>query len=228
MVDKAKFLLSDETAKTHGGRYDIVATNETIKKIVWDAIEEHGSNVNLNNVDVSNVTDMKDVFSLTGFTGDVSEWDVSAVTTMEGMFGGCMKFNGDISDWNVRSVTNFSLMFANCRRFNCDLSKWDIDSATTLEQMFTNCHNFNVDLGSWNVSGVKNMSGMFQNCLSFEGKGLSKWNVENVENIEYMFKYCKDFKEDLHEWNLKSCTKHTGFADAAPLFTIRKRPMLAV
>ena len=219
--------MSKENAKVHG-HYDIVATNDNIKKIVWDAIEQQGDSVNLNNVDVSGVTDMTNAFALTGFAGDVSEWDVSAVTTMEGMFGGCMKFNGDISDWNVRSVTNFSSMFINCRRFNGDLSKWDIDSATTLEQMFANCHSFNGDLGNWNVSNVKNMGCMFQNCLCFEGRGLSKWNVENVEDIEHMFRYCKNFKEDLHEWNLKSCTQYTGFADAAPLFTIRKRPMLTI
>ena len=227
-MDRAKFLLSDETAKTHGGHYDIVATNDTIKKIVWDAIQEHGSKVNLNNVDVSNVTDMKNVFALTGFNGDVSEWDVSCVKTMEGMFGGCTKFNGDISCWNVSSVENFTLMFANCRNFNCDLSKWDVDNAKSMVQMFSNCHLFNSDLGSWNVSNVTNMLGMFQKCIGFEGKGLNKWNVENVENIDFMFRYCSAFKEDIHNWNLKSCKYADRYYENATLFTIEKRPMIAV
>jgi len=39
---------------------------------------------------------MEGMFSYTVFTGDISKWDVSNVTNMEGMFLGSV-FNSDIS-----------------------------------------------------------------------------------------------------------------------------------
>jgi len=41
----------------------------------------------------------------TKFNGDVSNWDVSSVTTMKEMFYGATEFNGDVSNWDVSSVT---------------------------------------------------------------------------------------------------------------------------
>ena len=45
------------------------------------------------------------------FNGDVSEWDVSSVTSMDWMFAYADNFNQDISDWDVSSATNMGLMF---------------------------------------------------------------------------------------------------------------------
>jgi surface protein len=38
--------------------------------------------------------------------GDLSEWDVSNVTNMNDMFAFAWSFNGDLSEWNVSKVTN--------------------------------------------------------------------------------------------------------------------------
>ena len=62
----------------------------------------------------------------TGKHGDISNWDVSNVTGMSGMFFHC-KFNGDISEWNVSNVIHFNEMFA-YSTFNGDISKWKINS----------------------------------------------------------------------------------------------------
>ena len=43
--------------------------------------------------------------------GHISNWDVSSVTQMNGMFNGQSSFNGDISSWDVSSVTNMAGMF---------------------------------------------------------------------------------------------------------------------
>ena len=40
--------------------------------------------------------------------GDVSEWDTSAVTSMERLFCRASSFNQDISRWNVSNVTIMS------------------------------------------------------------------------------------------------------------------------
>ena len=45
------------------------------------------------------------MFSDSKFNGDISEWNVSNVTSMAGMFKDS-KFNGDISEWDVSNVTD--------------------------------------------------------------------------------------------------------------------------
>lgn len=44
--------------------------------------------------------------------GDLSSWDVSAVTDMEGMFDWAIAFDCNLSSWNVSAVTNMRNMFA--------------------------------------------------------------------------------------------------------------------
>ena len=54
---------------------------------------------------------------------DISEWNVSNVISMEGMFAKCKEFNSDISNWNVSKVTDMNCMFSGCKKFNSEL--WD-------------------------------------------------------------------------------------------------------
>merc|ERR1740130_2655694 len=45
------------------------------------------------------------------FNGDLSGWDVSAVTDMGSMFFNTWLFNGDLSGWDVRAVASMNSMF---------------------------------------------------------------------------------------------------------------------
>ena len=53
-----------------------------------------------------------------GNTGNMSSWNVSAVTNMNNMFTWDNTFNQSIGDWNVSSVTDMSYMFAYNTNFN--------------------------------------------------------------------------------------------------------------
>jgi len=59
--------------------------------------------MDLNWLDVSNVTNMCCLFADSKFNGNISKWDVSNVATMKVMFANS-KFNGDISKWDVSKV----------------------------------------------------------------------------------------------------------------------------
>ena len=80
------------------------ATNKELKDIIKQRIKQEGNEVDLNDIDVSKITDMSYLFEGTTFNGDISNWDVSNVTDMSSMFEGCESFNQDISGWDVSNV----------------------------------------------------------------------------------------------------------------------------
>ena len=97
---------------------------------------------------VSNVTDMREMFSGSQFNQDIGNWDVSSVTNMSGMFYES-QFNQDIGNWDVSSVTNMSGMF-NGSQFNQDTGNWDVSSVMDMIYMF-NGSPFNQDISGWCV-----------------------------------------------------------------------------
>jgi surface protein len=72
---------------------------------------------------------MSFMFCKSPFNGDISNWNVSNVTTMERMFD-CSEFNGDISKWDVSNVEYMNSMFYDSN-FMGDISKWKPYSLTS-------------------------------------------------------------------------------------------------
>ena len=86
----------------------VVAKNKKhLKQLIDERLARFGNRCDLNDIDVSQITDMSDLFNGLIFKGDVSEWDVSNVRNMMGMFEHT-EFNGDISKWNVSRVREIS------------------------------------------------------------------------------------------------------------------------
>ncbi len=142
----------------------------------------------LNWVNTSKVEYMSYMFyDTTAFNQDVSNWDVSTVTTMEKMFLGAQMFNngGAIGttgsnplNWAVDpakpwQVDIMSEMFRNAGRFNQDISGWDVRNVTTMEHMFRSAYKFNQNISGWNVGLVSNMDNMFNGAIAFNNGGAS-------------------------------------------------------
>ena len=85
-------------------------TKEELKEIIRDRIKDQGPNCDLNDIDISLITDISNLFSYLDFNGDISNWNVSNVQDMKFMFCNSM-FNGDISRWNTSHVKN--ILFSN-------------------------------------------------------------------------------------------------------------------
>ena len=99
------------------------------------------------------------------FNCKLSNWDVSNVEDMNGMFTLCKIFEGEgLENWNVSKVKNMSYMFCNCYNFNSDLSNWKINKCEDFNRIFANCKNFNFEyVESWgkNIKTHANKDNMF-------------------------------------------------------------------
>ena len=117
--------------------------------------------------------------------GHIKNWDVSNITDMQNLFPANTDFNRDISSWDVSNVTNMSRMFKTAKKFNQNIGGWDVSKVTDMFEMFTDADDFDNasenGLESWNVSKVKNISKMFKRASAFN-RNISSWDVSAVTN----------------------------------------------
>jgi len=69
---------------------------DELQEIIKSQIKKYGLEVDLNNINTSQITDMSSIFYHSKFNGDISEWNVSNVINMNSMFY-YSEFNQDIS-----------------------------------------------------------------------------------------------------------------------------------
>ena len=143
-------------------RYTLYITTKPTNKAelvaeIKRAMDAHGNGVDLNYIDVSDITDMIYLFSSStahgygrqAFNGDISEWDVSKVTNMFSMFQGATTFDQDISDWNVTQVRSMGSMFQDATAFNQDISGWNVTNVANMVGMFLGATMFSQNLDAW-------------------------------------------------------------------------------
>jgi surface protein len=142
---------------------------------------------NISGWNTSCVTNMNGLFKNSDFNQSIGSWDVSNVVDMGGMFLNA-SFNQYIGDWNTSSVTGMGWMFAGSD-FNQPIGSWDVHSVQDMQSMFILNKVFNQDIGNWDtssVSGVTSMKLMFAGATAFN-QDLGSWNMASVGNVELMF-----------------------------------------
>ena len=143
-------------------------TRKELQEIIIKRIEEDGPDCNLNDIDVSQVEDMRALFY--AYKDDLKFINIHAKPLSRNqMFTAkghdiFKEFNGDISQWDVSNVKCISHMFEGCEQFNCDISQWDIPNVKDIICMFNGCESFRQNLDEWDVSNVKYMHNAFGGC----------------------------------------------------------------
>jgi len=149
--------------------------------------------------------------------GDISGWDVSNVTNMNGMFAGTSsrtefdnyeRINQDLSNWDVSKVTNMRSMFSGSMGVG-DLSNWDVSKVTNMQKTFSlycdDCDENNIpdlNIGSWNVGNVETMREMFYG--NDFNEDISSWDVSSVVDFYRMFQSATAFNQDIGSWDVSN------------------------
>ena len=180
-----------------------------------------GSTTNWN---ISNVTNMAGMFHYCDKLQsiDVSKWNTSKVTNMAHLFNDCEALTIlDVSKWNTSKVTSMFATFANCVRLKTiDVSKWDTSNVTDMTGMFNACNGTtNIDVSKWNTSKVTSMRWMFKTCVYLTSMDISNWDTSNVTNMEGMFDSCRDLRTITGVIDMKSCTSYARMFDACTNLT---------
>ena len=156
--------------------------------------------------DVSIVTDMSGVFQgMTWFDADIGSWNTSAVTDMSNMFDGAYAFNQSIESWDTSKVTDMSYMFWNANAFNQRIGSWDTSKVTKMNSMFQDAAAFNKPIGSWDTSKVTDMSHMFQDAAAFN-KPIGSWDTSKVTDMSNMFRNAYAFNQRIGSWDTSKVT----------------------
>ena len=148
----------------------------------------------LDNVDMSYVTDMSEMFAFCYNLKTIKfkDFDTSNVTDMSCMFTGLNLETIDLSFLDTSKVTTMRRMFMYCDMSTFDLTLLDFSNVTDMGEMFAYCKLLkSVNMTNLDLSNVEDMGDMFYECTSLTSVDLSTVKVENLKDISSMFYYCK-------------------------------------
>lgn len=110
-------------------------------------------------------------------------------TNMVQMFYNCRVLTSiDLSTFNTSKVTTMNGMFNQCGFTSIDVSGFDTSKVTDMNSMFFNCEKLRtLDLSNFDTSNVTGMAYMFYYCLSLTTLNISNFNTAKVTNMSNMF-----------------------------------------
>ena len=169
--------------------------------------------VNLDNFNTSNVTDMRGMFNASsGFKGvSLKSFNTSKVTDMSEMFNqvNWSHYDLDLSHFDTSNVTDMSGMFDTTRVKSLNINNFDTSNVRDMSYMFRQYEDNakTLDLNHFDTSKVTNMRDMFHSATVKELK-ISKFDTSNVKDMSNMFRYFSvpDKKIDLSNFDTSNVT----------------------
>ncbi len=142
--------------------------------------------------DLTGVTDLSFAFSYSGIDEipNINDWDVSNVTNMGNLFERVTDFNQPLDNWDVSNVTNMSFMFDGATSFNQPLDSWDVSKVEDISYMFRDATSFDQSLGAWELANLGGAIATFfrsgTSCENFSYT-LYGWAINPNTNEEVVF-----------------------------------------
>ena len=155
---------------------------------------DHCSNLSviegIENLNVSNVTDMNSMFngcsSLTSL--NLSTFVTEKVSNMRNLFNGCSNLTSlNVNNFNTSNVIATIQMFLGCSSLETlDLSSFNTGKVSNMSEMFRGCSSLKtIYVGSeWSTSGIKSDgygSGVFSDCTNLVGGAGTTYNYNHVD-----------------------------------------------
>ena len=141
-----------------------------------------------------------------GTSLDLSNFNTSRITNMNGMFFNCNNLKYlNLEKFDTSKVENMRNMFCLCKSLKeLNLSSFNTSNVINMECMFGDCIKLKeLDLSNFNTYNTKYMLGMFAGCEELELLNISNFNTSNVSKIDCMFWDCKKIKElDISSFNI--------------------------
>ena len=206
--------------ENHGTCLTSDITNDKSKSVIKQAVDDwfdgnsdaviamYGE---MSEWDVSEVTSMTGLFETRTVTEKLSKWDTGNVEFMNSMFKSAI-FNEDIRHWDVRKVTDFSQMFSGNSVFAVDLTSWELHASTTTN-MFSGSEYYtgNIFMIDTTLPDILTDNNFKNNALtdidSAEGTygPISEWMTHMVTDMSHAFEN-KQFNKDISKWVVSSVT----------------------
>ena len=143
----------------------------------------------LQNWDIHNVRNMKQMFYACSNITSVTLGDTSNVRNMESMFYNCKKLTS-VTLGDTGNVRNMVSMFEGCNALT-SIPQMDTSNVTNMKYAFKSCYQI-TSFPELNTSKVHNMYGMFENCKMTT---IPQMDVSKVIAADKMFCDCQSLTE---------------------------------
>ncbi|MBQ9394024.1 MAG: BspA family leucine-rich repeat surface protein [Proteobacteria bacterium] len=191
-------------------------------------------NQNIENWDMSNVTDIRGMFyKAVNFNQPLDHWDTSSMIWMgakpedyfffpgqflhNGAFSGASAFNQNLEHWDTSNVVSMTNLFYKASSFNGTINSWNTSNVKYLHGTFEEASTFNQPLDNWDTSNVTDMAKIFSNAMEFN-QPIGSWKTSNVENMEFMFSGAEAFNQPIGNWNTSKVTNMRYMFNGATSF----------
>ena len=144
---------------------------DDLKKIITKrALDSNDGVLDLNDIDISEITDLSYLFeNINNIKSvDMNDWDTSKVTDIHGLFWSNKSIEEIyINDWNTNNIESFYGVFYDCENLKTlDLTNWKFDKCKETDLMFANCSKLDLSFANkWDLDlETINSGDMFRNC----------------------------------------------------------------
>ena len=146
--------------------------NETIRQALL-ALAEDDDDEDIGGWDMSEVTNMDELFAGRRVPASVGRWSATRMTSMVGTFAGATFDDPDMSlnSWFVDDVEDMTRTFAGSN-FRGDISEWYTAHVRCMDGMFLDARDFAADLSEWDVDNVISADRAFEGCPAVPPVGL--------------------------------------------------------